>query len=81
DTTGSQLSISHGERQLFALARAILCSDRIVLLDEACSSVDIATNVLMQQLIRNEFSGRTILAVEHSLSNVLDFDRIMVLDN
>jgi ATP-binding cassette, subfamily C (CFTR/MRP), member 1 len=43
-------------------------------------SVDTATNDLMQQLIRNEFSGRTVLAVEHNLSNILDFDRIMVLD-
>jgi ATP-binding cassette subfamily C (CFTR/MRP) protein 1 len=43
-------------------------------------SVDTATNDLMQNLIRSEFKGRTILAVDHKLSNILDFDRILLLD-
>jgi len=80
ETMGSQLSISHGQRQLFALARAILSSGSIILLDEACSSVDTDTNDVMQKIIRSEFKGRTILAVDHNLSNIVDFDKILLLD-
>jgi len=70
---------SHGQRQLFCLARGILRKSNIVVLDEVSSSVDIASDEVMQRVVREEFKDATILAVAHRLDTILDFDRIALL--
>jgi ABC-type multidrug transport system fused ATPase/permease subunit len=73
-------TLSHGQRQLFCLGRAVIRSGRIVVMDEAMSSVDADTEQLMQRIIDSEFRGRTILAIVHKLHTILDFDRVILLD-
>ncbi|KAK1596393.1 multidrug resistance-like protein [Colletotrichum navitas] len=82
DAEFSEEALSHGQRQLFFLARAILRKDvgRVVLLDEATSSVDTHTEKTVKDLIRGEFKHHTVLAIAHRLDTVADFDRVVVLD-
>ncbi|KAL1621164.1 hypothetical protein SLS54_005659 [Diplodia seriata] len=72
--------LSQGEKQLFCLARAVLQPGRIVVLDEATSSVDAATDALMQEILRSAFVDRTVVAIAHRLNTILDFDRVVVME-
>ncbi|KAJ5544757.1 hypothetical protein N7535_006857 [Penicillium sp. DV-2018c] len=71
-------SWSAGEKQLFALARALTKDCQIVILDEVTSSVDSATEIIMQRIIDEEFANRTVISVVHRLGNIERFDRVAV---
>lgn len=69
-------SLSQGEKQLFALARTIAADPRILVLDEATSSIDTGTELLLQQGIQQMMKGRTSFVVAHRLSTIRSCDRI-----
>ena len=83
DATMKSLPLSQGQQQLFSLARAVLMRPtrgKVVLLDEATSSVDGQTDKMMQELIRTEFKEHTIVTVAHRLDTIMDSEIVLVLD-
>ncbi len=74
-------SLSAGEKQLLTIARAFLADPEILVLDEATSSVDTRTEVLVQQAMSTLRSGRTSFVIAHRLSTVRDADRIVVMEH
>ena len=63
-------NLSLGQRQLIAIARAVLADPRVLILDEATSNVDPRTEVLLQQALQTLLAGRTSLVVAHRLSTI-----------
>ncbi|HEX2987094.1 MAG TPA: ABC transporter ATP-binding protein [Chloroflexota bacterium] len=74
-------SISQGQRQLLAFARAILAAPRILILDEATSSVDTRTEMLIQQALDQLLKGRTSFVIAHRLSTIRNADQVLVIDD
>jgi ABC-type multidrug transport system fused ATPase/permease subunit len=73
------VNLSHGQRQLLAIARALVYNPSILVLDEATSSVDVESERLVQEAMRRLLAGRTTLTIAHRLSTVQAADRILVL--
>ncbi|MCS6112664.1 ABC transporter ATP-binding protein [Clostridium botulinum] len=72
-------NISQGQKQLLTIARAILANPRILILDEATSSVDTRTEILIQKAMDNLMKGRTSFVIAHRLSTIKDADLILVM--
>ncbi|SMR55073.1 unnamed protein product [Zymoseptoria tritici ST99CH_1E4] len=74
------LNFSLGQRQLLALARALVRNSQIIVCDEATSSVDFDTDRKIQKTIVQGFKGRTLLCIAHRLRTIVGYDRILVMD-
>ncbi|KAI8055860.1 hypothetical protein BDF22DRAFT_672557 [Syncephalis plumigaleata] len=72
-------NLSRDQRQLLALARALLRNSKLIVLDEATSNADFDTDNLVQQMVRKEFTQSTILCIAHRLRSIIEFDRVLVL--
>jgi len=79
DSTKSCLS--HGQRQLLSIARAALADPRILILDEATSSVDTRTERLIQQALLKLLQGRTSFVIVHRLSTIRNADLLLVIND
>ncbi len=79
--TGDGASLSQGQRQLLAIARAAIADPPVMILDEATSSIDTRTEAIVQKGMDNLMKGRTVFVIAHRLSTVRNADAIMVLDH
>ena len=74
-------SLSAGERQLLALARAFLCQPRLLILDEATSNLDLLSESSIEKALDNLLEGRTSIIVAHRIATAMRADRIAVVDD
>ena len=69
-----------GQKQLLCLARALLRENKIVVLDEATSNVDNATDRFIQTVLREKFKNETVLTIAHRLLTIADYDKVIVME-
>ncbi|GLB35831.1 putative ABC transporter transmembrane region [Lyophyllum shimeji] len=74
-------SLSAGEKQLVSIARAILRRTNIIIMDEATSQIDSNLDDQIQKTIREEFSNAIVITIAHRLKTIVDYDRVLVLDD
>ncbi|CAN6181339.1 unnamed protein product, partial [Urochloa humidicola] len=79
--TESGKNWSAGQRQLVCLGRVILKKRKILILDEATSSVDPITDNLIQKTLKHQFAECTMITIAHRITSVLDSDKVLLLDN
>ncbi|KAG9838787.1 putative ABC transporter, partial [Aureobasidium melanogenum] len=80
DADIDQQSLSHGQAQLLCLARALLRKSKLVILDEATSSLDADTDAVIRDVLRSEFAGCTVISIAHRTTTILDADMVIMMD-
>jgi ATP-binding cassette, subfamily C (CFTR/MRP), member 4 len=75
-----EIDLSHGQRQLLAMARVLVRKSPIVVLDRSTSNVDERTDSIIQSVIRRKLQGRTVINITEKLKNILDYDLILVFE-
>lgn len=80
ELTPSGRTLSQGQLQLLAMARALLCRSKLAIFDEATANIDPETDAIIQNVIRSSFPDCTVFAIVHRLQNIEDFDQVIVLD-
>ena len=74
-------NLSQGYRQLLCIARAFLVKPKILIMDEATSSLDVATDQKVQQIIQEVFKSNTVISISHRLASIAECDRILVISS
>lgn len=74
-------NFSHGQRQILGLARALVKRSKLILLDEATASMDYETDAAIQDVLRTELKGSTLITIAHRLRTIVDYDRVIVMSD
>ncbi|KAJ7047849.1 P-loop containing nucleoside triphosphate hydrolase protein [Mycena alexandri] len=80
ELTLSGRTLSQGQLQLLAMARALLSGSKLAIFDEPTANIDPETDIIIQNVIRSSFRDCTVFAIVHRLDNIKDFDQVVVLD-
>lgn len=74
-------NLSSGERQLICIARAILRKTKIIIIDEATSSIDYSTEQKIEKAFNKYFKNKTIITISHRINTIMKYDKIIIIDN